>query len=149
MKMLLRGWIRENKISITFVVVLAALAAALLRGGIPLYEAYRPSQDQGKGQNVTQTPPPAGKWQEVERLVSEQKFEAALQEVEKIRGAAQKAGDTDEWTRALIKEVQLRIGLHGFETAVRFLKDQPWPDSSLNRAALSLFYARSLVTYYQ
>ena len=135
MKILLRGWILENKISITLILVLAALAAALLRGEIPLHEAYRPGQDQGKGQNVTQAPPPAGKWQEVDRLVSEQKFEAALQEVEKIRSAAQKAGDADEWTRALIKEVQLRIGLHGYETAVRFLKDQPWPDYGPSRAA--------------
>ena len=43
------------------------------------------------------------------------------------REAAQKAGDETEWTKALIREVQLRTGLHGYETAVRFLKDQPWP----------------------
>ncbi|NWG12361.1 MAG: hypothetical protein HXY20_02365 [Acidobacteria bacterium] len=90
----------------------------------------------------------AERWKEVDRMVSEQKFEAALKEVEKIRQNAQKRGDQNEWTRALIKEVQLRIGLHGYETAVRFLKDQAWPAGRLNRAVLNLFYARSLVTYY-
>jgi len=55
----------------------------------------------------------------------------------------------DEWARALVKEVQLRTGLHGYETAVRFLEEQPWPDGLLNRAALNLFYARSLVNYYR
>jgi uncharacterized protein YfaS (alpha-2-macroglobulin family) len=97
----------------------------------------------------TKVPAAAERWKEVERLVSEQKFEAALKEVEIIRTEAQKTGNQNEATRALIKAVQLRIGLHGYETAVRFLKDQPWPAGELNRAALNLFYARSLVTYYQ
>src|SRR5512143_16048 len=51
------------------------------------------------------------RWKEVDRLVSEQKFEAALKEVETIRAEAQKSGNQDESTRALIKAVQLRIGL--------------------------------------
>ena len=42
---------------------------------------------------------------------------------------------------ALIREVQLRTGLHGYETAVRFLKEEPWPKGLLSRAALELFYA--------
>jgi hypothetical protein len=87
-------------------------------------------------------------WSQVERLIQEQKFEEAAAGAEKLRLAAQKAGNQDEWTRALIKEVQLRTGLHGYETAVRFLKEQPWPQGMLNRAALNLFYAHSLVNYY-
>jgi uncharacterized protein YfaS (alpha-2-macroglobulin family) len=87
-------------------------------------------------------------WAQVERLIADQKFAEAAVAAEKLRQAAQKAGNRDEWTRALIKEVQLRTGLHGYETAVRFLKEQPWPDGLLNRAALNLFYARSLVNYY-
>ena len=41
----------------------------------------------------------------------------------------------------------MRTGLHGYETAVRFLKDEPWPPDLLSRAALELFYAQSLVNY--
>src|SRR5258706_2258078 len=88
-------------------------------------------------------------WKEVDRLVSEQKFEEASKKTAELREAARKAGDDAEVTRALIREVQLRIGLHGYETAVRFLKDEPWPKSPLARAALNLFYGRSLVTYAQ
>jgi hypothetical protein len=64
------------------------------------------------------------------------------------REAAAKAGDEPEWTKALIREVQLRIGLHGYETSVRFLKEQPWPRGLLPQTELELFYAQSLVTYF-
>src|SRR5438093_8233136 len=131
---------RSTYIGLTLV---GALLFAVLLFAISLHQAGKPST------TLTQTPSPAGPWQEIDRLVSEQKFEAALQQVEKIRVAAQKSANNDEWTRALIKEVQLRTGLHGYETAVRFLKEQPWPGVNLNRAVLNLFYARSLVTYYQ
>ena len=81
-------------------------------------------------------------------MSSEQKFEEAANLVTRRREAAQKAGDEAEWTKALIREVQLRTGLHGYETAVRFLKDQPWPQGLLVRTALELFYAQSLVNYF-
>ena len=89
----------------------------------------------------------AATWKEVERLVSEQKLEEASQRVAKIREAARASGDEAEEAKALVREVQLRTGLHGYETSVRFLKDQPWPKALLPRTALRLFYAQSLVTY--
>jgi len=88
-------------------------------------------------------------WKDVDALVSEQKFEAAATEVQKLRQRAQKAGDETEWAKALIREVQLRGGLHGYETAVRFLHEQPWPKGALPRTALLLFEASGLVTYSQ
>ena len=88
-------------------------------------------------------------WKEVERLVSEQKFEEAAGRVGKIREAARAAGDEANEAKALVREVQLRTALHGYETAVRFLKDQPWPQGLLPRTTLRLFYAQSLVTYAQ
>jgi uncharacterized protein YfaS (alpha-2-macroglobulin family) len=91
------------------------------------------------------TAPPT--WQEIERLISEQKYEAAVQAVAAVRAAAQAAGDEADWTRALVKETQLRIGLHGYETAVRFLKDSPWPKGALPHATLDLFCAQALVIY--
>src|SRR5512147_2698358 len=83
----------------------------------------------------------AGTWKDVDALVSDQKFEAAATEVGKIRQRAQKAGDETEWAKALIREVQLRGALHGYETAVKFLHEQPWPKGALPRAALLLFEA--------
>ena len=44
-----------------------------------LHQAGRPSTPNTP---LTQTPSPAGQWQEIDRLVSEQKFEAALQQTE-------------------------------------------------------------------
>jgi hypothetical protein len=91
----------------------------------------------------------AGGWKDVERLVSEQKFEEAAAAVGKIRETARAAGDEAEEAKGLVREVQLRTALHGYETSVRFLKDQPWPQGLLPRTTLRLFYAQSLVTYAQ
>ena len=88
-------------------------------------------------------------WKVVEKLVSEQKFQAAAEAVAEIRRTAAEAGNGEEWTRALVEEVQLRTALHGYETSVRFLREQEWPDDPTSRAILDLFYARSLVTYAQ
>src|SRR5450830_1113471 len=108
----------------------AAGAIALARPGAP----------------VTGGPPT---WKEVERLVSEQKFEEAAASAGKIREAARAAGNEANEAKALVREVQLRTALHGYETSVRFLKDQPWPKGLLPRTTLRLFYAQSLVTYAQ
>ena len=84
----------------------------------------------------------------VEKLIAEQKFEAAAAECARIRDDARKRGDNALWAWALIKEGQLRTSLHGYETAVRFFKEQPWPDSPIERDMLELFFANSLVIYY-
>src|SRR5512143_1992508 len=83
-------------------------------------------------QNVPRKTAMNPEWNQVDRLVSEQKFEEAAALAAKIRVAAQKSGDDQEWTRALAREVQLRTALHGYETAVALLKGQPWPDGALN-----------------
>ncbi len=85
----------------------------------------------------------------VEKLIEEQKFEAAAAECARIRADARKAGDASLWTWALIREGRLRTSLHGYETAVRFFRDEAWPDSPVERDLLDLFYANSLLTYYQ
>ena len=86
-------------------------------------------------------------WKEIDRLISEQKYSAALDGAQTRLSVARDSGDEDEWARALIKVVQLETGLHGYETSVRFLREQPWPNGVVPNAALSLFYAQSLVTY--
>ncbi|MEX1311995.1 MAG: MG2 domain-containing protein, partial [Candidatus Sulfomarinibacteraceae bacterium] len=86
-------------------------------------------------------------WEDVQRLQNEQKFEAAYDVVEAIRLRAAENGDAEEWTRAIVEQVKLRSALHGYETAVRFLKETPWPDDEVSRAVLDLTYAHSLATY--
>ncbi len=86
-------------------------------------------------------------WSDVDRLISEQKFEAASTAAEAIRVRAREEGDASEWTRALVEETKLRMALHGYETAVRFLRTEPWPEDAVSRAVLELYYASSLATY--
>jgi len=85
--------------------------------------------------------------EQVDRLVSEQKFDEAQKKVDAILAAAQKRGDEENWTRALVRARALEIGLHGYETAVRFLKENKWPSGLLSRVTLDLFYGQTLVTY--
>lgn len=86
-------------------------------------------------------------WKRVDTLIEEQKFEEARALCVTIRAAAQKQGNSEEWTEALIKEVQLQIGLHGHETAVRLLRSESWPQDSLSQITLELYYAYSLMNY--
>jgi len=86
-------------------------------------------------------------WKDADRLVSEHKLEAASEVFARLREDARRAGDEERWAKALIREAGLRMALHGNETAVRFLKDEPWPRGDLPRATLQLCYAHALVTY--
>ncbi|MBL9040388.1 MAG: hypothetical protein JNM83_02235 [Myxococcales bacterium] len=91
--------------------------------------------------------PRSKQWKQVDKLIEEQKLEEARTLIASIRDVAKQSGNGEEWTETLIKDVQLQIGLHGYETAVRFLREQPWPQDSLSQAALELYYAHSLMTY--
>lgn len=88
-------------------------------------------------------------WAEVKRLEGEQKYQAAIDKVGEIFEAAQKAKNSEEIVRAIVRTVQLRIGLHGYETAVRFLDEVEWPQDLLGNTTVRLFFAQSLVTYAQ
>ena len=91
--------------------------------------------------------PYAMSWKRVEKLQAEDKYAAAAEVVEEILQRSIAAAQDDEWTRALVRKVQLRSALHGYETAVRDLQEYPWPESSDHRAVLELFYAHGLLTY--
>ncbi|MCK5376093.1 MAG: hypothetical protein KAJ97_03360, partial [Acidobacteria bacterium] len=131
------------------IILLLVLAVVIVStAALKALNAQGPPPEPGSEQ-VTIAPGGEGSvsWNDVDQLISEQKFEAAAEAVAEIREQARAAGDAEEWTRALVEEVKLRTALHGFETSVRFLKDQPWPDDAVSRAVLDLFYANSLVTY--
>ena len=86
-------------------------------------------------------------WDNVDRLISEQKFEAASEAVAEILEQARAEGNAPEWTRALVEETRLRMALHGYETAVRYLRTEGWPEDAVSKAVLELYYANSLATY--
>ncbi len=87
-------------------------------------------------------------WKEIGRLISEQKHEAAYQKVVEIEQKSRQMRDIQNWTKALVKQAQLRIGLHGYETAVRSFRQKAWPEDRTSRNVLNLFYAWTLVEYF-
>lgn len=88
-------------------------------------------------------------WDELKRLVEEQKLGEAAVLAERLREQAQGKQQQDEWAQALVREVQLRAGRQEIETAVRLLRSQKWPDAPLPRLLVELYYAHSLLEYLQ
>jgi len=86
-------------------------------------------------------------WKSVEALVEQQKFQAALDQTLQIHKKALSAQNERLQAEALIRATQLQIGLHGYETAVRFLQEQKWPQDPTARILLLLFYNHALMTY--
>ena len=86
-------------------------------------------------------------WKDWERLVNEQKFQEAADLAGRVLEDARKANRPEEWVRALVRSVVARTTLHGYETAVRFLKDTPWPQDPIGTSVLGLYYAASLQQY--
>jgi uncharacterized protein YfaS (alpha-2-macroglobulin family) len=132
------------------------LLVLFLGAGILLFASSRGSAP--RAGSAAAAAPPSGQSSQrgnetsrktLDKLIDEQKFEEAAKEAVRIREAAKRKGNQTVWTWALIKEAQLRTALHGYETAVRFLKDEAWPESPADRDMLDLYYAQSLITYYQ
>ncbi|MBL8951390.1 MAG: hypothetical protein JNK82_11465, partial [Myxococcaceae bacterium] len=86
-------------------------------------------------------------WPEIDKLVAQQQLEAAAKAVEVRLAAAKKGTDDAELARTLLKRTQLRIGLGGYETAVKELKAEAWPKTLLPRSAVQLYYASALIRY--
>ncbi len=83
----------------------------------------------------------------IDKLIDDQKYEEAAKALDEVRKTALNEGREHRYTGALIKQVQLRIALHGYETAVRFLRDEPWPKNVIDHTAVELYYAWSLFYY--
>ncbi len=138
---------------------LAALVAALLAVAACAPASLGEAADSGERPRATTDPAPpaagegragaaaAAGWDEVDRLVDEQKLAAALEIADVLLARAREAGDAEDWTRALVRGTQLRIALHGHEKAVRFLTDTPWPEGADSRRVLDLFYGEALANY--
>ncbi len=89
----------------------------------------------------------APSWSAIDSLLNDQRVEAAAKATEARLAQARARRDEDEVARALVRTVRLRIQLQGHETAVRFLREQPWPQGVLPRTVLQLYYAHALVNY--
>lgn len=91
--------------------------------------------------------PRSTRWSEVDALAADQKYEQARRVIAGIRDGAAKSGNAADLTEAIIRDVQLQIALSGYESAVRSLRTQPWPQDLLSQASLELYYAHALTSY--
>ncbi len=96
---------------------------------------------------ISWTGKPDSTWKAYDKAVSEQKYARAYEIAEGNLKAARSSQNSEAWVRALIRCVQTETALHGYETAVRFLKEQPWPEDLLAQTTLQLYYAQALMTY--
>ena len=101
--------IRERlsvKRSLPVIWVLLALALLALplafaqRAGKPAPARGTDPKTTGGEEVVKPVTPKASGWKEVDRLVSEQKYEAAATQAEKILAGAKARADEPEWTKA-------------------------------------------------
>src|SRR5882672_7942752 len=125
----------------------SSIVMVLLGLGMAAPQRRPPSPPRPSPSPTPASRPPDATWEEADRLVGEQKYEAAAAVVAQVRARAQARGDEDQWTRALVREAQLRSALHGDETVVRFLRETPWPPGPAGKAVLDLFYGQTLVHY--
>lgn len=88
-------------------------------------------------------------WAQVDQLENEQKYEAAAAAVEKRLAQAKKGSDDTEHATALIRLTRLRTGLGGLETAVKRLREEPWPKGFMGSAMVRLYYSATLRNYLQ
>src|SRR4051812_23729678 len=87
-------------------------------------------------------------WSQVEALIDQQRHQAAFDLLATIRDAARTDPAREaEATEALVKQAQLRIALHGDETALRFIREEPWPTSLLYRTVLEVFLGHVTLAY--
>ncbi len=86
-------------------------------------------------------------WKEIDRLLDEQKLQQAADRLGSLVERTRTAGDETNWAKALVRQSQVRTALGGLETAVEELEAQSWPQGSIPRAAVELYYAHALLEY--
>jgi uncharacterized protein YfaS (alpha-2-macroglobulin family) len=89
------------------------------------------------------------KWKAITELEKKQQYGAAISIVEEILTFAKTKADSTLWTKALAKRVVLENALHGYESSVRLLLSEPWPQDARSQTLLNLYSANMLCNYYQ
>jgi hypothetical protein len=129
------------------------VAAGLRAPEAPAVSAAKPAAPVG---TAAAAPAPAAKrpptraeeWKRFERLVSEQKMEAARELIDRLLAKVEGSADTAEWTRTLVEAAKLRGALGETEGAVGVLHAHPWPPDARSRTILDLYLGAAIVEYY-
>jgi len=126
------------------IVLLLSAGMIASQCGTPSASGITPSAPP-KSPLVTSEVAMSPQWSEVADFIEKQQFEQAYNVVKDILAEGKK--DSKEHVLALVKLTQLRIALHGYETAVKDLKAAEWPKDQVAKAVLNLFYAQALRQY--
>lgn len=126
---------KAKQVSLSIVLVLAALWASLGT------TTYATGEDEMKTDFDKL-------WQNVDRLQNEQKYREAEAESHKILDLTKQKADHLAWAKALSRITALKMGLHSYEEAVKFLLEEAWPESPLARGLLYILAASTLHNYY-
>ena len=89
------------------------------------------------------------RFEQIQNLIQEQKYAEALEITATIREETDQAGNEpnpEQYTKALLLEAQLEMGLGRAETAVEHLLERPWPEGA-HGDVVRLFYANQLFQY--
>ncbi|MAZ47013.1 MAG: hypothetical protein CME65_00530 [Halobacteriovoraceae bacterium] len=86
-------------------------------------------------------------WKPVQKLIDEQKFKAARDYL--IKNKSDFVKDEKNWTILLIQVQRLSMALGEAESSVENFKKENWPQSSNSQFILKLYYAQTLLNYYQ
>ncbi len=90
----------------------------------------------------------SAQWREVEKLIDEQKYEAAYDMLQSMRNAlAGNAAEEFEATKILVWQAELRAGLGAFEQSAELLRTTPWPQGFLARSLRGMAYGKALLAY--
>ncbi|MCP4292278.1 MAG: hypothetical protein GY780_10655 [bacterium] len=92
-------------------------------------------------------PYPATGFALVDTLLYEGKKESACISLNKIMLQAISLEDEESWTRALVRQVQLRVAMKQYEKAVDLMLNTPWPQKAEQRNLTNLYYGYSLNHY--
>jgi alpha-2-macroglobulin len=124
-----------------------ALLFSLLVFLIPGLVIGKPNQQSAKAKPVKWNGNFADGWKQFEELTNKRNLNDALSLTEMMLAAAQASKNNDEWTRCLIRHAQNQASQKEFDSAVHFLKEQPWPEDLAGSSILRMYYAKALITY--
>lgn len=86
-------------------------------------------------------------WAPISKLISEQKYKAAKETLEKNKEDF--VTNDKDWTIYIIQTQRLTMALGEAENSVEAFKTQDWPKSMSSNLLLELYYAQSLLNYYE
>lgn len=95
------------------------------------------------------TEPVPAVWKEIDKLVEEQKFQAALDRVDELEREAVKSGDAVQRVRILIRKVSYETAWNRWQDALNHLleSESSWPTDIVSQTTLGLYLASTIQGY--